>query len=374
MNLSMLAPINGLGYGVAAKNIILSLIQNGVNVALFPIGDKIEAGTNQNILSAIKQRTMYDKDADCIRIWHQFALAEHVGRGRHIGFPIFELDTLTAEEKHQMNSMDGIIVCSGWAKQVCINNGITVPVYVVPLGVDTTVFKPMVNESPETIFFNCGKWEIRKGHDILIQAFKKAFGPADNVKMLMCCSNPFLDVQARNHWEQMYRHPKIHIVPRLTSHAEVAMMMGMADCGVFPARAEGWNLEALETLACGKQLIITDYSAHTEFCNDKNSMLIPITDLEPAVDNKWFFGQGNWANLSKSVDIIAAYMKDVHDKKKKGTLLENLAGLATANKYTWDNSAKQLLEQLYGTNDIRRIHKAGGQVDELREGEAIANH
>ena len=353
MNLNVLAPINGLGYGVAAKNIILALMQNGVDVALFPIGDKVEAGTNQKLISAIHRRTTYDKNADSLRIWHQFALAEHVGKGRHIGFPIFELDTLTAEEKHQMNSMDAIIVCSKWAKDVCLNNGINVPVYVVPLGVDTSVFKPIINESSETVFFNCGKWEIRKGHDILIQAFKKAFGPDDNVKLMMCCSNPFLDVKARQYWEQLYRHPKIHLIPRLTNHAEVAMMMGMSDCGVFPARAEGWNLEALETLSCGKQLIITDYSAHTEFCNNHNSMLIPVTSLESVVDNKWFFGQGNWANISESVDTIALFMRDVHDKKQNGNLKENLEGIKTANKYTWDNSAKQLLEQIYGTYDVR---------------------
>ena len=56
--------------------------------------------------------------------------------------------------------------------------------------------------------------------------------------------------------------------------------MAKTDCGVFPARAEGWNLELLEMMSCNKPVIATNYSAHTEFCDDKNCMLIDIEDME----------------------------------------------------------------------------------------------
>ena len=55
----------------------------------------------------------------------------------------------------------------------------------------------------------------------------------------------------------------------------------MADCGLFPARAEGWNLELLEMMACGKQVIATNYSAHTEFCTKENSILIESDENIP---------------------------------------------------------------------------------------------
>ena len=79
---------------------------------------------------------------------------------------------------------------------------------------------------------------------------------------------------------------------------------------MFPSLAEGWNLEALEMMACGKQVIITDFSAHTEFCTKENADLVSISDTEPAFDGKWFFGQGNWAKIGeKEILDLSAKMQ-----------------------------------------------------------------
>ena len=79
---------------------------------------------------------------------------------------------------------------------------------------------------------------------------------------------------------------------------QVYNIMSQVDCGVFPSRGEGWNLELLEMMSAGKHVVATDYSAHTEFCTKENSGLVSISDVEPAFDGKWFFGQGNWAKIS----------------------------------------------------------------------------
>ena len=66
--------------------------------------------------------------------------------------------------------------------------------------------------------------------------------------------------------------------------------MSKVDVGIFPSRAEGWNLEILELMSCGKHIITTNYSAHTEFCNKENALLVDIDELETAYDGKWFLG------------------------------------------------------------------------------------
>ena len=71
---------------------------------------------------------------------------------------------------------------------------------------------------------------------------------------------------------------KVRFIDRVGTHQEVYNIMSRVDCGVFPSRAEGWNLELLELMACGKHVITTDYSAHTEFCTEENAMLIPINN------------------------------------------------------------------------------------------------
>ena len=174
MRINLQAPINQLGYGVAGLN-ILKALQNEAEVSLFPIGQP--QVTNQEDANAVRKgievATTFDPNAPCIKIWHQNQMAERIGSGKFIGFPIFELDVFNSQEKHHLSSCEHLFVCSEWAKKVCLNNlhfG-EHRVHVVPLGVDAELFPPApVRQDDKTIFFNCGKWEIRKGHDILINA------------------------------------------------------------------------------------------------------------------------------------------------------------------------------------------------------------
>ena len=143
-----------------------------------------------------------------------------------------------------------------------------------------------------------------------------------------------------------YSHPKVKLLPRATTHKDVYNVMCAADAGVFPSRAEGWNLEALEMMAVGRQVIITDYSAHTEYCNSENSSLITITEEEEAFDGKWFHGGGKWAKFGDlQIKQLASHMKQIHAAKKSGFNLYNQAGVNTAQQYTWNNTAAKMTER-----------------------------
>ena len=118
--------------------------------------------------------------------------------------------------------------------------------------------------------------------------------------------------------------------------------MAQCDCGVFPARAEGWNLELLEMMSCGKQVIAKNYSAHSEFCNEKNCNLIEIDELEDAYDGKWFRGQGEWANLGEpQIEQLISHMQTVHSTKSLNT-----EGIKTATRFSWENTAKEIINAI----------------------------
>lgn len=359
MNINLIAPINQLGYGVAGLNILKSL-QKYCPVALFPIG-QMQITTQEDadaVKKAIDSSRFFVANAPCIKVWHQNDMAQFVGKGEHIGFPIFELDTFNELEKHHLSSVDRLFVCSKWAKDV-INNQIdkfqineamgwgthNPPIGVVPLGVDMSIFKPAEPTSKDKIiFFNCGKWEIRKGHDILIEAFKRVAKQHDNVELWMMCSNPFNSPEENNRWHQLYNHPKVKLIPRAETQSQVYNIMSQATCGVFPSRGEGWNLELLEMMACGKHVITTNYSAHTEFCNSDNSYLVPINGVEPAFDGKWFFNQGNWAKIADNeVDILTILMNNFVESYNGEP---NVAGIETAKQFSWDNTAMKILNIL----------------------------
>ena len=92
-------------------------------------------------------------------------------------------------------------------------------------------------------------------------------------------------------------------------------------------------------MSCGRQVIATDYSAHTEFCREENSHLIDIDYLESAFDGIWFKGQGNWAQLGdKQINQLAEYMRKVHEQKQSGGDIFNLSGVETSTKFSWHNT------------------------------------
>jgi len=338
---------------VAGLNILLALAEKGVKVKLWPIG-QIDAHPKHTLVlqEALDTRHCYRIDAPSLRIWHQYDLAQHVGSGVRVGFPIFELDKFNAIEHAELCAMDVLCVCSNWAKGVVLRNCPEIPqfaIIVTPLGVDRTTFhheNAGVSDPKWTTFLNIGKWEYRKGHDILIEAFNKAFEPKDRVRLWMMNHNPFLSKQQTKEWEDLYTKSKmghrVSILPRVQDHAEVAKVMSEADCGVFPSRAEGWNLELLEMMSMGKQVITTNYSAHTEFCTTDNAHLIPIDELEHAYDGHFFTDDdaGQWATLgSTHVDCLVDHMRNIHKNKQQ----INHSGIATAKEFSWAATAQKIL-------------------------------
>ena len=354
IEINLCAPINRLSYGIVGYNILKELRNRDIRVNLFPIGHiDCEASWVDDIKWAVTNQDDFHPTAPSLRIFHQFSLAEHVGKGKHVGFPIFELDTFTAREVHHMAYCDELCVPSEWAKDiVSIELNPHVPpeftekhTHVVPLGVDHSVFFPAVSPPKDKfIFLNIGKWEKRKGHDVLLQAFNEEFKPEDNVELWMLAANMFVD---NTPWIKQYKScklkDKIVLLDRIENQAQVAETMNYADCGVFPSRAEGWNLPLLEMMACGKPTITTNCTAHTEFCTAESNVLIDMKDVEPAFEEPFFRGQGNWWQFGTfQITKLKGYMRDIYTHKDNYKNCASKARLR-ASQFTWSNTVDKLL-------------------------------
>lgn len=347
MNLQLNCPIGYTGYGYASLNILKALTKEN-KVALFPIGQpNIDNQIDVDIIKqSIENCLTIPYDATCVKIWHQFDLMSRIGRGKYVTFPFFEIDTMSTLERYNLNFSDTILVSCNWAKETLLNNNIQSNIHIVPLGVDDKIFHPKsVKKSNDTyIFCTIGKWEKRKNHDLIIECFNKAFDSNDKVELWMVTHNPFLSDEEEKYWLNLVASSKlknkIKIFPRLSSHDKVAEVISYSDCGIYISRGEGWNMELLETMAMNKPVIASDYSAHTEYCNSQNSFIVNIEETEPAHDNKWFFGQGNWAKFDQTQkDQTIEHMRHVY----KNNVSTNPEGLKTAQAYSWENTAKKLL-------------------------------
>jgi hypothetical protein len=350
---SFIAPYCRTGYGVVGAHLVREFGRLDANVAYFPLG-----GIDQSVVETPTLPTMlarqgsYDDQAPSVRLSQQFDLALHVGRGPRIGFPIFELDRFRPNERHQLLRQDRLLVTCEWAKRVLLDDGISVPIDIVPLGVDRTVFHegvmPVKRAAHETVFMQVGKLEPRKGQRELLRAFEAAFTPKDPVRLVLVCHNPFVSEAQFNELAAPFRRSpmasRITLITKpFATQRDLAPQMAAADAAVFAVRAEGWNLEALEMLSMGKTVIATDYSAHTAFLTPANARLIAVDALEQpagAMVGRW----AAWGDAQH--EQLVAHLRAVHAEKQQGTLARNEAGIATSQHCSWTASAQALLASI----------------------------
>jgi len=347
MSINLYAPINTTGYGLASLNILKSMIKH-TDIKYFPIHNP--SVTNQEdydfVLSVLDNSIDFDPDAPTLKIWHQFDLASRIGRGRYYAYPFFELDTMNILEKKHLSVPDEIIVSSDWAKNVLENNQVSQKIHVCPLGVDRNIFDEHLYKNTKTnnkyTFLNIGKWEVRKGHDLLPEIFRLAFPNEQDVELIVVASEQtsYSTPDQVEKWKSLYANDtRLKIIPGVPSQFDLAQTIKNSDCGIYISRAEGWNLELLETMSMNKPVIATFFSAHTEFCNDNNTYLVDIDETEKANDGKAFVGQGNWAKIgSKQIDQTIEYMRLLYRNK----INNNISGVKTAEKYSWENTAQMI--------------------------------
>lgn len=339
-------PINQLGYGTVGFNILKNFIENGQEVCYFPMGNpECPNIYHEMIAKSVQNQDNCNFNDPALTIWHQWQLENRLGRGKNTVISFFELDSLNNREINNILNHDHFIASSQWMKEIVTKHIPNINISVVPMGVDSEFYKPVFIPRPDDkpfTFLNVGKLEIRKGHDILHEIFSKAFTKEDNVQLNIAWHSPFVDNSEIEKWKVMYKESplgeKINFIDRV---GDLRPIYADADCGIFPTRAESICLPAIEMLSCNKPVIITGYSGHTEFCDQFNSYLVKIDELEQAFDGIWFHGTGNWAKIGDNqIDQFVEYMRFCY----KTRMNINPNGRSRAEALDWKNVSKQISE------------------------------
>ena len=214
---------------------------------------------------------------------------------RSFYWTMYECTTLPKRSVELLNKAERVMVPSSWNASCFAAAGVTVPISIVPLGVDPEVFKPMdLLRNLDLIVFGCGGFtgngRQRKGLDKIISAFLKAFPSRKDVRLHVKCS-PVCEL-----------HP--HADPRIIVTREFLPAKAMAawynGLDVFINIATGgWELMAQEAQACSVRVIAPKFGGMAEFMGDWCSMPYRLVKA----GDKW--GHGLWAEVTEK-DIIAS--------------------------------------------------------------------
>ena len=189
---------------------------------------------------------------------------------------LIKADTVAVLNK----SFDAVFAPSRSVAKTLIDSGVALPVLnlgqVPELGRFAELDLGRERSQPFS-FLHVSSAFPRKGLDVLLAAWVRAFSASDPVKLVIkTFPNPHNDAA-----EQICRlrsaHPNAATIELLDQEISQAAMIELyreASALVLPTRGEGYNLPAAEASAAGVPVIVTAHGGHLDFCTGKTARLI----------------------------------------------------------------------------------------------------
>lgn len=167
--------------------------------------------------------------------------------------------------------------------QTFARSGLNIPIYVMPLGVDTGIYTPSAQpmlpkmvlmtgkdagrvELPKGfLFISVFEPSFRKGYDVLIKTFEETF-KNDPEAGLILGTTAYSMPPNEFPWKEM--KSRVWKLQGAYSEKNLASIFKACKVYVTATRAEGWNLPIYEAAAVGLPVIVPRTSVHPELVPD----------------------------------------------------------------------------------------------------------
>lgn len=293
----------------------------------------------------------------------------------HVAYTTLETDRLAEPSLSRVAKSrlkNGAWVPSEFAKRVLIESCGATP-RVIPHGVDLSRFYPvsmaLSAAKPVLVFGAVAGCSPRKDFTSMVRGFRAAFEKRDDVRLEIvtntffhraptmflqgCFKEAGVDIEkgALVPWNpkgfgstsgfETRSYPQVAgiVLPATTPHTAIAgYLRANISAYVSTSKGEGFNMPALEAMACGKVVIMPDVGGHRDyFTPDENGIGVGTDTV--SVDDKGLhrFGYTSWRQV-KMADLVIAYRKAEAVARETSHPLRNNA-VETARKFSWDEVA-----------------------------------
>jgi glycosyltransferase involved in cell wall biosynthesis len=283
-------------------------------------------------------------------------------RGTHnFGYTFFE-NELTPNSVENAKRYDLILAGSTWCKNRILDKGIS-NCDVLIQGIDPTVFypSPKITDCDRFVIFSGGKFELRKGQDLVLKAFKILQDKYTDIFLVNCWynmwpesirqmeSSPYItfNYDAKLPWQRMMqqtyhnngidpgRVSTLELVPQNTQRE----LFYKTNIGVFPNRCEGGtNLVMMEYMACGKPVIASLASGHKDIVT--NDTTLPLTELKPInIQNSTGRLIGRWEEPSLE-ELVSKLEYAYHHREQLDGYGRRAA--KRMHRFTWQKCSERL--------------------------------
>lgn len=297
---------------------------------------------------------------------HNLTRAMNITGEVNYGYTFFE-SILPENALENAEQFDLVFAGSTWCKDKLLEKGITWSEVLIQ-GIDRELFYP----SPEGktgaadyfVIYSGGKFELRKGQDIIIRAVKVLQDRHKDILFVNCWHNswafsmntmsasPYINYRPNTKCSTIFINQilvengidisRVESLP-LISQDQLRMVYQNTDIGIFPNRCEGGtNLVLMEYMACGKPVIASYTSGHRDIINENNSIL--LKKLKPFdLTNQSQERIAEWEDPDLEETIEA--MEFCYQNRDSIKNLGDQAGKDMIN-FTWHHTAQDLFNKI----------------------------
>ncbi|RLF42955.1 MAG: hypothetical protein DRN17_07035, partial [Thermoplasmata archaeon] len=210
----------------------------------------------------------------------------------------------------------------------------------------------------EFVFFSDFQFSIRKGWDVLLKAYYEEFSNKEKVVLLLKMyeampghpkSEKIILSSINSIKKQIKKKnlPRVLWFRRMLPDKMLPNLYAVANCFVLPTRGEGFCLPLCQAMSMCIPCIATNWSAHTDFANDKNCYMIDYKMIDTHSDMLWHPGYRDAKYADPSVPHLRKLMRRVFEHYEEAVKKGVRARKDILENYTWSKAADRIIERVF---------------------------
>lgn len=266
-----------------------------------------------------------------------------------VGYTMFETDQLPAGHtpwtgRHDSpaeainDTLDLLLTPSQFCVDVFRDHGVTIPIEVIPNGVNPRHFSYIKRpERKQFTFLMLATLTLRKNPGAVISAFSALFRDNPDVRLVLKTQSGTL-----GHMQFNKEMGDIEVIDQTATLSDIRRYYEEADCFVFPSRGEGFGMPPLEAMATGLPTIVADNTGMRDFANEKYNYVIHKNVKTPAERYPKAWGDvGNW--YEPDYDELKAHMWDIYTHQDEAKTKGKLASEWITENWNYDEIADKIV-------------------------------
>jgi glycosyltransferase involved in cell wall biosynthesis len=285
---------------------------------------------------------------------------------RTVGYTFFEENLIPPDALQRADQhYDIIAVGSSWCETVLKAHGFN-RTRTILQGIDPALFHPDGEKQrypDHFVIFSGGKFEFRKGQDIVMRAAKILQDRYSDVLLVTSWYNqwpqtmntmaasPYIKYQkpAASYEKTMQRiialngldPRRVVILPPLPN-SQMPGVYRDSDIGLFPNRCEGGtNLVLMEYMACGRPVVASNFTGQRDVLNPQYASLVQAKSLLNIQKDQRVVARWEDPDLDETVAHLDWAYHHRDDLRARGQLAA--AAMAT---FTWQKTARGFLDAI----------------------------